>query len=134
MAPESQPFPTQRVVATPSAETANLRRDLAIADRLAESLDSKFSVAGIRFGWDSIVGLVPGVGDLATTLLGLYPVYLAGRHDLGGWTILRMLGNIGLDFLVGLVPLLGDVFDVAFKSNRRNLELFKAAAARRHGI
>ncbi len=108
-----------------------LRRDLAAADQLSDLLDSKFSIGGFRFGLDALIGLVPGIGDLATAMLGLYPVYLAGRHRLGSWTILRMLGNLGLDVLIGLVPLLGDLGDVAFKANRRNFRLLKAAAERR---
>ena len=113
------------------AVDSELDRDLARIEWLARSLDSKFSIAGIRFGWDSIIGLVPAVGDVATAALALYPIYLAGRHELGSWTIARMLGNVGVDVLVGAVPLAGDLFDVAFKANKRNLELFRTAAQRK---
>src|SRR5688500_9337623 len=112
------------------AVRSDLDRDMARIDQLSKLLDSQFSIAGVRFGWDALIGLVPVVGDITTGLLALYPIYLAGLHGLGGWTIGRMLGNVGLDLLVGAVPLLGDLFDVAFKANRRNLELFRTAAAR----
>ena len=104
-------------------------------DRLARLLDTQFSVGGIRFGWDSLIGLIPGVGDIATAAMALYPVYLAHRHGLGRWTQLKMLGNVGLDALVGAVPVAGDVFDLAFKANRRNLALFREAVekGRRRG-
>ena len=126
--------PAQRVRVRRRADRAALERDLRMADKLSDLLDSKFEVAGIRFGLDSIIGLLPGVGDVASSLIGLYPVYLAGRHELGSWTVARMLGNLGLDFLIGLVPLLGDAADVAFKANRRNFKLLRTAAERRHGV
>ena len=109
---------------------ALLDRDLARIDHLSRLLDTQFSVAGVRFGWDTIVGLVPGVGDVATAVLALYPVFLAHRHGLGRWTQLKMLGNVGVDALVGAVPVAGDVFDLAFKANRRNLDLFRQAVER----
>lgn len=109
-----------------------LARDMQRLERLAKLLDSQFSIAGVQFGWDSLIGLVPAVGDVATAGLALYPIYLAHRHGLGRLTVLRMLGNVGVDALVGAVPLAGDVFDVAFKANRRNLELFRRAVERRH--
>jgi hypothetical protein len=93
---------------------SELDRDLERVDVLSKLLDSQFSIAGIRFGWDALIGLIPVAGDITTGALALYPVYLAGRHGLGAWTIGRMLGNVGLDLLVGAIPLLGDVFDVAF--------------------
>ena len=93
-------------------------------------LDAQFQVAGIRFGMDAIVGLIPGVGDLLTTLAGAYPLYLAHRHSLGRWTLARMAGNLTLDFLAGSVPVVGDLFDVAFKANLKNLAILEAAAAK----
>ena len=113
---------------------AALERDLQIADKLSEWLDSKFSIGGVKFGLDGLIGLVPVAGDVATGILSLYPIYLAGRHNLGGWVIAKMLGNVGVDLLVGLVPFLGDLFDVAFKANRRNFKLFREAVRRQHGL
>lgn len=75
--------PTTRVDVRPaSGPRSDFERDLAIADKLGTWLDSKYSLGGIKFGFDSIIGLVPVVGDVATATLSLYPVYLAGRHRL----------------------------------------------------
>jgi hypothetical protein len=106
--------------------------DLQRVRQLAELLDSKFSVAGIRFGLDSIVGLIPGVGDIATLLTGLYPIYIAQKHGIGLPTRARMLGNLLLDAGVGAVPLLGDLFDLAYKANMKNLRILEKALTRLH--
>lgn len=91
-------------------------------ERLAEQMDSAFRIPGtkIRFGWDSILGLAPGVGDAATTIVALAPVAAAYRHGAGRWLLARMLSNVMIDATIGAIPLLGDVFDVFFKANRRN--------------
>lgn len=106
------------------ARDARLRR-LRRISRLARTMDTAIRVpgTGIRFGADSIIGLVPGIGDAAGGLIGLYMVNEARKLGLPAHKLARMLGNIGLDALVGSVPLLGDVFDVYFKSHRRNADL-----------
>lgn len=103
--------------------------DLARARQLARLLDSRFELAGFRFGFDSLIGLVPGVGDLLTGVLALYPLMLARRHGVSRLVQARMLSNIGLDLLVGAVPVAGDLFDVAFKANLKNLALLEKALA-----
>lgn len=89
-------------------------------------LDSKFSVMGMRFGLDGLIGLVPVVGDVATT--GVSAVFVADALKSGARkrTLARMLANMGIDFAVGSIPLVGDAFDFAFKSNTKNLRLLKA--------
>src|SRR6184192_1110796 len=108
----------------------DLDADLKRARRLAELLDSRFSVGGVRFGLDAIVGLVPGVGDAVTTLAGLYPIWVAQRHGVGKWVRARMLANLVVDFLVGSVPVVGDLFDAGFKANLKNVELLEKALAK----
>ena len=110
-----------------------LERDLNRVRRLARALDDQFSLAGIKFGWDSIIGLIPGLGDAATTTLSLYPIFLAHRHGLGVGVIFRMLWNVLLDFLIGLMPVIGDLLDIGFKANRKNLAIFEKAAHKRRG-
>ena len=110
-----------------------LERDLHIVETLSRSLDTKFSIAGFRFGWDAFIGFVPVVGDFASLLLSLYPVYLAGRHNLGSVVIAKMLTNVGTDFVIGLVPVIGDFADVAYKANRKNLKLFRDAVDKKYG-
>ncbi|MGR3541538.1 MAG: DUF4112 domain-containing protein [Hasllibacter sp.] len=100
-------------------------------DRLADALDSRFSVLGFRFGWDSILGLVPGVGDVAGLLPSAYLVWEGRRMGASRGTLARMAANTGIDFVVGGVPVLGDVFDVAFKANRRNARLLREDIAGR---
>lgn len=90
-------------------------------------MDSALVLPGtnIRFGVDAIVGLMPGIGDLITTLVSCYIVHEA--HQLGApkALILRMIGNIAIDGLVGSAPLVGDVFDVIWRANRRNVALLR---------
>lgn len=96
-------------------------------ERLADWLDSAFRLSGtnIRFGLDSLFGLIPGLGDTALALPSLY--VLASAQTMGApWHVLaRMLGNIAVDWAVGIVPLIGDIFDVGFKSNKRNVALLR---------
>lgn len=98
-------------------------------EKLAHLFDAQFAIPGtkIRFGWDGLIGLIPGVGDTITLLPQFYLLFEALRLKLGKRTILKMLLNIGIDWLVGLIPVLGDLFDVAFKSNLRNAKLVAEA-------
>lgn len=92
---------------------------------LARVLDSAIRIPGtnIRFGLDSVIGLVPGVGDLTGAALSGYIVLTAARMGVPSAVVGRMLLNLGLDTLVGTVPLLGDLFDVGFRANTRNAAL-----------
>ncbi len=105
------------------AEPAALRR----ARALARLLDSAFRLPGTRwrFGWDALIGLAPGIGDLITAVASLYIIRLAGELDVPLLIRLRMLANVLLDFLVGSVPLAGDLFDAGFKANLRNVALIE---------
>lgn len=104
---------------------------------LTRLLDSVVRVPGtsMRFGLDPIIGLVPGFGDVAGAALSGYVVLLASRFGAPTTVIVRMLGNVAVDTVVGTVPLLGDLFDAGFKSNTRNLALLErhlAAPAATH--
>jgi Domain of unknown function (DUF4112) len=94
---------------------------------LAHLLDTAVAVPGtsIRLGADAAIGLVPGVGDLITTLLSSYIVYEAHRLGAPKWLIARMIGNVVLDTTLGAIPLAGDVFDVMWRANRRNVRLLR---------
>lgn len=109
------------------------RARIARLDALADLLDTAFTVPGtrIRFGVDALIGLVPGIGDLASSALGLWIVYEG--HQLGAHkhVVARMLGNVAVDGVVGSVPLLGDAFDVVWKANRRNIRILREHLARR---
>jgi hypothetical protein len=100
---------------------------IARIDALATLLDTAFVVPGtqIRFGLDALIGLVPAIGDVITTLLALYIVREARELGAPRLLIMRMLGNVALDGLFGAVPLVGDAFDVVWRANRRNLKLLR---------
>jgi hypothetical protein len=114
-----------------SAIHGDLATDVERVRKLAGWMDAKFSVAGVRFGMDGVIGLIPVVGDTVTALVSLYPLAVARRHRLGKWVQAKIFGNIALDWAVGLVPLVGDLFDVGFKANLRNLRVIERAAERR---
>jgi hypothetical protein len=105
-----------------------LERDIERVRLLAQAMDAQFEVGGVKFGWDAIVGLVPVAGDILAAVIGLYPIYIAKKHNLSKLTRTRMAANLIFDWAVGSIPLAGDVFDVAFKANLKNLELLERAA------
>lgn len=103
--------------------------------RLAHLWDDGFRIPGIpvAFGLDPLVGLVPGVGDAAGALVASYVVLQAARLDVPGLTLLRMLANIAIDTLLGTVPVIGDIFDVVWKANLKNVALIEHHLADSHG-
>jgi hypothetical protein len=111
-------------------ESLDLDADLRRARWLANLLDAQFSLAGVRFGLDAIVGLIPGIGDTAALIGALYPIYVLRKHQLdpAGRVERKMIRNIAIDYFIGLVPLFGDAFDVYFRANLKNLELLENAA------
>ncbi len=94
-------------------------------ERLARWLDDAFTVPGTRFrvGWDGILGMVPGVGELVTTVPAIWIVLRAVSMGVPGPVAARMVGNIALENVIGTIPVVGDLFDFAWKANRRNLRL-----------
>lgn len=94
---------------------------------LARIMDEQFIIpgTGIRFGWDSILGLFPGLGDAITSAVSLLIVHHAWQTGASNIVIGRMLANISVDVLLGAVPLVGDAFDFAWKANRKNARLLE---------
>ena len=109
----------------------DLQADLARAHKLADFLDNQFSIGGYRFGVDALVGLIPGVGDLIGALAGVYPLVVAQRHGLGKVVQTRMALNLLVEFAIGSIPVVGDVFDFGFKANVRNVRLLDRAVAKK---
>ena len=101
-------------------------------DRLSKSLDSRFRVPGLglRVGWDSILGLVPGLGDLVTAAPAGLMIVEAARLGARKRAMARMGLNAAIDLGLGTVPLLGDLFDVFFKAHRKNAAILKDELAR----
>ena len=103
------------------------REVLERLDFLATLLDSAVLIPGtkIRFGADAVIGLVPGIGDAITTALSAWIVYEAHRLGVPRHLLMRMIGNVAVDGLVGAVPLVGDLFDVMWRANKRNMRLLR---------
>ena len=100
---------------------------LSRARALTRLLDSAARVPGtsFRFGLDPVLGLIPGLGDVAGAALSGYVVILASRLGAPKSVIVRMLGNVAIDTVAGAMPLVGDLFDASWKSNTRNLALLE---------
>lgn len=100
-------------------------------DKLAVVLDSRFTIPGtkIRFGLDALLGLAPGIGDAVGALISLWIVYSGWRMGATRATSFRMLGNVGLELVLGFVPIVGDLFDVVWRANNRNIELLRQELA-----
>jgi hypothetical protein len=96
-------------------------------DWLADLLDTRWRIPGTswRFGVDALAGLVPGLGDVVSGLAGLYILDRAVEVGMPKHAIARMIGNLVLDTAVGSIPVLGRIFDVAFKANQRNLRILR---------
>ncbi|NIY72611.1 DUF4112 domain-containing protein [Marivivens donghaensis] len=114
--PSTSSFATEPIV-TPRLD------ELDRLTKIARMMDSRYKIAGIRFGWDTILGLIPGVGDTLTMAPSLYILAKARKMGASNRLLAQMIGNIGIDWIIGWIPLLGDLLDVGFKSNRRNVEL-----------
>src|ERR1043165_4386761 len=88
----------------------------------------RIPVLGWRFGLDALVGLIPGIGDTGTTLVSFYILASAVRYRVPKITLLRMGMNIGIDYVLGSLPVVGDVADAWWKSNQKNVELLRRRA------
>lgn len=99
-------------------------------ERLSWLMDDLIKIPGLgwRFGLDAIVGLIPGLGDTATSLVSFYILAAAVRYRVPKITLLRMGMNLAIDYLVGSFPLVGDLFDAWWKSNQRNVALLSERA------
>lgn len=96
-------------------------------DSLARLMDSRFNIPGskIRFGMDSVIGLIPGVGDIISFLISGYILSTAAKLGASNYVMARMTLNAGLDAIIGSIPILGDIFDIGFRANQRNIRLLQ---------
>ena len=103
-------------------------------DALARLLDSAVRVPGtnIRFGADALLNLLPGVGTLTSTGMSAYLIWEARRLGVPMSTLLRMMGNVGVDFVFSAIPLVGWVGDVFYRSNLRNMDLLRTHLDKAH--
>lgn len=114
-------------MAAPSQVDAIRRMEM-----MAKLLDNAFVIPGTnqRFGIDAIIGLVPGLGDVATTLLSSYVIWEARNLGVSRIAIGRMLSNLAIHATVGAIPIVGDVFDAFFRVNQRNMRIVRSQLQR----
>ncbi len=124
----SSPKPTTDLMKDPK----KLQEIQMRADWLARLMDEAITipVINVKLGWDSILGFIPGIGDLIGMIVQLVLIWHAFQAGVRKRTYLKMIGNALIDFAIGTIPLLGDVFDIFFKSNRKNAELLRREITR----
>ena len=122
--PDKLPFPV-------GTDPQSVRQRVEAMEKLLERL---FTVPGINrpIGLDVILDLVPVVGDVAAAALGAYIVWEARNLGMSKWKIARMAGNVGFDWLLGLIPFVGAIPDFFFRSNTRNLRMIKRHLDKHH--
>jgi hypothetical protein len=113
------------------SDALSVRRRIEALEKL---LENSFTVPVINrpIGLDAIVGLVPGIGDAVTAAMGLYLVWEARNLGMPKWKLWRMAGNVGIDTLLGAVPVAGDLFDFLYRSNTRNIKIIKRHLDKHH--
>lgn len=128
----------------PAARATPLTRDLPLGrspqeirqriEMMEMVLERSFVIPGTNrpIGLDSIIGLIPVVGDIIAAGLGAYIVWEARNLGMPKWKLTRMIGNIAFDTAVGAVPLAGDLFDFMFRSNSKNLKIIKRHLDKHH--
>ena len=103
-------------------------------EALEKLLERAFHIPGtkIPFGLDSIIGLVPVLGDLITAAMGAYIVWEARNLGMSKWQLIRMTANIGIDTAIGAIPIVGDAFDLFWRSNSKNLRIINKHLDKHH--
>ena len=103
-------------------------------EALEKLLERAFHIPGtkIPFGLDSVIGLVPVLGDVVTAAMGAYMVWEARNLGMSKWQLIRMTANVGIDTAIGAIPLVGDAFDLVWRSNSKNLRIIKRHLDKHH--
>lgn len=91
--------------------------------RISQTLDNKFEIWGINFGWDFILGLIPIYGNLVTTFISLFTVAYAAFHGVSVIVLIRMLLNISVDMVITAIPVFGNIGDIFWKANEKNYRI-----------
>jgi Domain of unknown function (DUF4112) len=121
-----------------AAQMPGLGRDPQAVRQRVEALEllleRAFVIPGtkIPFGLDSVIGLVPVLGDLITAAMGAYMVWEARNLGMSKWALTRMAANVGIDTLIGAIPVVGDAFDLVWRSNSKNLRIIRKHLDKHH--
>lgn len=109
-------------------QTRSINKDIKWIDWVTDWMDNKIAIPGtnIRFGLDFLIGLVPYVGDIISFFISGLLLMGMARHGASGMLIIKMIANVLLDTIVGSIPIIGDLFDLQYRANWRNLKLFEA--------
>lgn len=118
-----------RAMLLPGGRT--IGEEIAAFDAFSRLLDTRFGFGGVKFGLDSVLGLVPVAGDVTTGLAGLYALVSAWRLKLPASASARIVWNLAFDTAIGAIPLVGDIFDFLFQSNRKNFRVVEKHLIRR---
>ena len=112
-------------------DPASVRRRIEMMEAVLEGL-FVLPCTNRRVGLDSLVGLIPVVGDLATAAMGAWIVWEARNLGMSKWQLTRMAANVGFDTVIGAIPFAGDIFDFFYKSNSKNLRIIRRHLDRHH--
>ncbi|MGG7565235.1 DUF4112 domain-containing protein [Rhodovulum sp. DZ06] len=126
--PKAAPAAGNPKAAPADRDAAARAETIARVEAGARMLDARFGIpfTPFRIGWDGLLGLIPGIGDAVMLLPATWMLGEAARAGARRSTMIRMGLNWGIDFAIGAIPLLGDLFDIAWKANLRNAALLRA--------
>lgn len=121
----------QAVLAKLQKDPQSVRQRVEVIEKV---LERSFTLPGTKqqFGLDAILVIIPIVGDVAGAALGSYMIWEARNLNMSKWQMSRMAGNVGVDFLLGLIPFVGLIPDFLFRSNSRNLKIIKRHLDKHH--
>lgn len=105
-----------------------MNKHIRFAEHITNILENRFRIMGMRFGLDPILGIIPGIGDILPALLSAYLVWIGIQMRIPNEAISKMVMNIVADFVIGIVPIIGDFGDFIFKSSTKNLQILKEYA------
>lgn len=102
-----------------------MKNNLFMANLLGNLLDNKFNLFGFRFGISAMIDLIPGFGDIFDLLLACYIIWLAIQLRVPNTQIAKMIGNVVISFLIGLLPIIGDAAYIFYRPNLRNIRILQ---------
>jgi hypothetical protein len=111
-----------------------MENHLRIARTITDLMENKFGIGKFRIGFDPILGVIPGIGDLIPFVISMYLVWIGVQMRLPQEKVVEMVGNVVVDFLIGLVPVVGDIADIAFRANSKNMKILEEFSTNKGSI